>query len=138
MDRNFRLFTGGFPLPLYASHKRLLMEALQSDLRFLEEQGLVDYSLLMGLPEPIPAETKPSRANADTSRDGIRKRASVSGNELSSDRDSGAVVKVGVIDFLQVYNLKKMVESNVKRAGMIAGQLEPTVIDPVKYRCVHP
>jgi len=41
---------------------------------------------------------------------------------------------LGLIDFLQLYNVKKMIESNVKRAGMIAGQLEPTVIDPSGYR----
>ena len=37
----------------------------------------------------------------------------------------------GIIDYLQLYNYKKMFESHVKKA---AGQAEPTVISPKKYQ----
>ena len=42
---------------------------------------------------------------------------------------------VGIIDYLQLYNYKRMIESNVKKAGStITGQAEPTIIGPNKYR----
>ena len=38
-----------------------------------------------------------------------------------------------IIDYLQLYNTKKMIESTMKKAGMVTGQAEPTVISPSKY-----
>jgi len=100
LDRNYRLFTNGVPLPMEMPSKVNLLQALESDTGFLESSSVVDYSLLVGI--------------------------------CASEDDPH--IKAGLIDFLQLYNYKKMLESNVKKAGMIAGQLEPTVIDPSRYR----
>ncbi len=116
LDQNLRDFTGGLPVPLTRPAKETLILALESDTRFLEEQGVVDYSLLVGFPRALTGGAETDDAEA------------TSGEALY------AGLRVGIIDYLQLYTVKKMIESNVKRAGMIAGQLEPTVIDPAGYR----
>ena len=40
-------------------------------------------------------------------------------------------VSVGIVDYLQQYNYKKVIESNVKK---VTSTLEPTVVDPKTYR----
>ena len=49
---------------------------------------------------------------------------------------SGGRLRIGIIDFLQLYNYKKMIESVKGRNG--AGRLEPTVVDPASTRRALP
>ena len=95
------------------------MLALESDTRFLEEQDVVDYSLLVGFPRALAGGAESETAVVP---------------EPAPGEAQDTALRVGIIDYLQLYTVKKMIESNVKRAGMIAGQLEPTVIDPSGYR----
>ncbi|GBG33761.1 Phosphatidylinositol 4-phosphate 5-kinase 1 [Hondaea fermentalgiana] len=128
LDRNFRAYTNGVPLSMTPSAKRELRETIERDTEFLEHDEIVDYSLLLGIPARGP------RAPED--HWGMGLGGDDDGNEgvESGAEESAPVLQTGIIDFLQLYNYRKMIESNVKRAGMIAGQLEPTVIEPSNYR----
>ena len=116
MDRNFFEFTGGIPLPLHHDAKKLLSRAIDYDSKFFEDGGIVDYSVLIG----IPSTGKQLDSDAGTSN--------------GWNEETTPIIRLGMIDFFQQYNVKKMIESKVKQAGMIAGHLQPTVIDPAKYR----
>ena len=96
MDLNFREYMEGLPLTLTTESKQTLVKAIENDTHFLEACEIVDYSILVGVPKSAPGETK------------------------------NPILKIGLIDFLQRYNYKKMIESNVKKAGMIAGADQPT------------
>jgi len=52
---------------------------------------------------------------------------------VGMDEDSHHLV-VGIIDYLRQYDIIKKVERVGKSVGMIAGQAEPTVIQPPNYR----
>jgi len=41
---------------------------------------------------------------------------------------------VGIIDYLRQYDIIKKMERMGKSVGMIAGQAEPTIIQPSQYR----
>ena len=49
------------------------------------------------------------------------------------DDDSTELV-VGIIDYMRQYDIIKKMERMGKSVGMIAGQAEPTVIQPPNYR----
>ncbi len=49
------------------------------------------------------------------------------------DENSEEVV-VGIIDYMRQYDIIKRMERVGKSVGMIAGQAEPTVIQPTQYR----
>lgn len=49
------------------------------------------------------------------------------------DEDTQELV-VGIIDYMRQYDIIKRMERMGKSVGMIAGQAEPTVIQPVQYR----
>ena len=49
------------------------------------------------------------------------------------DENSQELV-VGIIDYMRQYDIIKRMERLGKSVGMIAGQAEPTVIQPVQYR----
>ncbi|CAK9099379.1 1-phosphatidylinositol-3-phosphate 5-kinase FAB1A (Phosphatidylinositol 3-phosphate 5-kinase) (FYVE finger-containing phosphoinositide kinase) (PIKfyve) (Phosphatidylinositol 3-phosphate 5-kinase type III) (PIPkin-III) (Type III PIP kinase) (Protein FORMS APLOID AND BINUCLEATE CELLS 1A) [Durusdinium trenchii] len=121
MDRNFQNYTNGLPLPLSEEAKALLVQAVQNDTEMLLSNDIVDYSMLLGIPKAAPERVKFDDTNEATA-------------SAENERGGQGVIKLGLIDFLQEYNYKKMIESSVKRAGMLAGQLEPTVIDPGAYR----
>lgn len=49
------------------------------------------------------------------------------------DEDNFEVV-VGIIDYMRQYDIIKRVERMGKSVGMIAGQAEPTIIQPSQYK----
>jgi 1-phosphatidylinositol-3-phosphate 5-kinase len=49
------------------------------------------------------------------------------------DENSDQVV-VGIIDYMRQYDIVKRMERMGKSVGMIAGQAEPTIIQPPQYR----
>ena len=101
LDVNFFEVYNGVPITVEKEDKELLKQATAFDTKLFEQSGIVDYSLILGIPK--------------------------------EDEESGEIV-LGIVDYLQLYNYRKMIESNVKQAGMIAGQLEPTVIGPTRYQ----
>ena len=48
--------------------------------------------------------------------------------------DERSELVVGIIDYMRQYDIIKKVERMGKSVGMIAGQAEPTVIQPQSYR----
>lgn len=100
LDVNFFEKRNGVPITVERADYDMLKQAIAFDTELLEQSGIVDYSLIMGIP---------------------------------NSTSSGTIV-LGIVDYLQLYNYKKMIESNMKKAGMIAGQLEPTVISPARYQ----
>jgi len=105
LDCNFTLYTNGLPVPLMPQSKQDLVAALKSDTKFLEEQGIVDYSLLVGIPF-----------------------------RNTEDENESPTIKLGLLDYLQFYTYLKAWESMGKKATMIAGLDEPTITDPATYR----
>eukprot|EP00510_Aplanochytrium_minuta_P000446 CAMPEP_0184008540 /NCGR_PEP_ID=MMETSP0954-20121128/2038_1 /TAXON_ID=627963 /ORGANISM="Aplanochytrium sp, Strain PBS07" /LENGTH=989 /DNA_ID=CAMNT_0026287677 /DNA_START=524 /DNA_END=3493 /DNA_ORIENTATION=+ len=119
LDVNFLETTGGIPLTLTESSKKYLKTAIQFDTLMLQRAGIVDYSLLVCIRKKIILP----KTIEDTKKE--------DGNQGKQDC---YVLRIGIVDYLQLYNYKKIVESSVKRAAMLAGQLEPTVIEPSSYR----
>ena len=101
LDVNFFETYNGVPLTVEKEDKELLRRATEFDTKLFEQSGIVDYSLILGIPK--------------------------------EGEESNEIV-LGIVDYLQLYNYRKMIESNVKKAAMIAGQLEPTVIGPARYQ----
>mmetsp|Transcript_15753 Transcript_15753/g.17834 ORF Transcript_15753/g.17834 Transcript_15753/m.17834 type:complete len:171 (+) Transcript_15753:278-790(+) len=106
LDVNFFETMEGVPITLSESAKTDLLEAIEFDTLMLQQAGIVDYSLLVMVPKGCE----------------------------SNDDDVIKQIRIGIVDYLQLYNYRKIIESSVKRAAMLAGQLEPTVIDPQSYR----
>jgi 1-phosphatidylinositol-3-phosphate 5-kinase len=48
--------------------------------------------------------------------------------------EEGKLVVAGIIDFLRQYDIIKRMERMGKSVGMIAGQAEPTIVQPTQYK----
>ena len=75
------------------------LNLLESDVGFLRDHGLIDYSLLVGIHFKQKGSTADYVANHIMSRDGA--------NE---------VYYIGIIDFLIKYHMKKKMEGNIRGA----------------------
>lgn len=82
-----------------------IVEQLQEDFKMLSKHNIMDYSLIIGIPFKM----------VQSSRVII----------ISSD------IRLGVIDILQKYNLKKIYEKNLK--SIIHKSIEISAADPVTY-----
>lgn len=88
--------------------KALFRRALRNDLAFLTAANVMDYSLLVGVSEPVP----------------------VSGSQKGDKANRRAGFRVRIVDFLGAWTLVKQLESSGKKA--IKSQA-PTVIPPHDY-----
>jgi 1-phosphatidylinositol-3-phosphate 5-kinase len=95
LDTNYNLERNGDPLSLRAPPNLDLFQALSSDSRFLSQNEIVDYSLLV----VMDVENK--------------------------------VIKVGIIDYLQNYNLTKKTEHLIKKFKNMGKN--PTIVKPNIY-----
>lgn len=107
LDVNFFEYFEGCPFILKSREVRDdLLEAIENDTQVLAKSGIVDYSLLLSV--PVQGEKR----------------------EKQGSRDTKTVMSAGIVDYLQQYNYKKLIESNVKKA---TSTLEPTVVEPETY-----
>lgn len=111
LDQNFREWTQGRPLGLPRIDLMYLEAAIWNDCQLLAKQQLVDYSLLMAVAEP-----------PDTGLDLERPETEALSGTLA----------IGIIDWLQPYNVFKWAETQYKTA-IQAGDEKPTVIPPPEY-----
>ncbi|MCO5566013.1 hypothetical protein L7F22_019688 [Adiantum nelumboides] len=100
--------------------KTQFQRALRNDLAFLTASNVMDYSLLVGVNEPM---------NASSSMNGNGKNnANLSSS--SSTSKNNPFFRVRIVDFLGAWTLVKQLESSGKKA--IKSQT-PTVIPPQDY-----
>ncbi|CAM9882635.1 unnamed protein product [Scytosiphon promiscuus] len=140
---------------LAAGCKKRLMAELRADADFLSGLGLMDYSLLVGIHHPnkvspskvkskvlaiplalLSAASKPVWATGcyvlgllpgGARRGGRRPQVGV-----YPGREPGVVYYMGIIDVLQRYNLKKILERGAK--GVVYNRHELSAVPPAEYR----
>ncbi|CAB1109704.1 unnamed protein product [Ectocarpus sp. CCAP 1310/34] len=136
---------------LAAGGKKRLMRELSADAEFLAGLGVMDYSLLVGIHRPcrpkssrllslplsvLSVASKPVWAAGcfalgiipgGARRGGRRPQVGV-----YPGREPGVVYYVGIIDVLQRYNLKKMLERGAK--GVVYDRHELSAVPPDEYR----
>jgi 1-phosphatidylinositol-3-phosphate 5-kinase len=96
--------------------------AVRLDANFFQEQR--------GVPLPLHPQAKETLASAVSNDAAFLASAGVVDYSLLVGVHEDSIT-AGIIDYLQLYNYKKMFESTVKKA---AGQAEPTVVSPRKYQ----
>lgn len=95
--------------------KRILLDAISLDTRFLSSQSIMDYSLLLGV---------------DT-RSSLLPSPNISEDKLDQERENGLLI-VGIVDAIGSFNLFKTIESRGKMVMNRGGDV--TVIPPDQYR----
>lgn len=83
--------------------RKSLLGALEADTRWLEDEGLLDYSILLGLAQKNGEDTRPE------SRYVVR---ALQLHDSSNDADVN-VVYVGIVDILTIWSAKKKAECAV-------------------------
>jgi 1-phosphatidylinositol-4-phosphate 5-kinase len=95
-------------LKLSEEEQRHLINSIKEDVDILQELGIMDYSLLVGVYEsPVQASSRYTIVSS-----------------------CGRVYNIALIDFLQRYNLSKKAEREVKR---FLSSDDPSAISPNKY-----
>lgn len=102
-----------------------LLEQLSSDSLFLSELNLMDYSLLLGVHEKDNYCTESGKFDIPDGMSTLCQFESKDGKTLYS---------VGMIDFLQEYNLKKKLERFFKIVLLCKDSEGISVINPRKYQ----
>ena len=92
LDENFFRFNNGHPLLLTEADKQQLTRALHNDTLFLQTIKVIDYSLLVGVVQPVAQD------------------ASAAG---TSQQERPTLI-VGVIDYCRQFNLLEKVEFHVR------------------------
>jgi hypothetical protein len=89
-------------IPLTESHREKVIEGLQRDVKFLAENNLMDYSLL------VATKTNTSETAGVETSDGLHKlvRRRLDGSEM--------VVRLAIIDWLQVWVCTKQIARAIK------------------------
>jgi 1-phosphatidylinositol-4-phosphate 5-kinase len=95
-------------LKLSEEEQQHLINSIKEDVDILQELGIMDYSLLVGVYEsPVQASSRYTIVSS-----------------------CGRVYNIALIDFLQRYNLSKKAEREVKR---FLSSDDPSAISPNKY-----
>ena len=110
------------------------MKQIEADSLFLRAMNIIDYSLIVFYVDK-------ERYKQEMELQGLNVSMDVS-NQLSSLRnlkESGMYYNVGIIDYLQPYNLKKILEKFFKRVKKLNPHLEMSTQDPDYYseRFIH-
>ena len=108
LDTNFLEDFNGEPLFFDFNVFQILLNALNNDSRFLKDEGVIDYSLL------IIFETDNNNKNEKKEENKIFK-----------------IIRLGIIDYLRKYTWDKQLESYGKK--FIHGFTNPTIINPDSY-----
>ena len=101
-------------IPITGSQKELLMKSVKADVAFLTQNGLMDYSLLVGVLE------QPSKGNSPSSPTSLRANIPI--------HTKDHVVLLSIIDYLQVWTAKKTVARMIK-----SFELNKATIPPPAY-----
>ena len=134
---------------------RSLLQQLSLDTEFLESWNLMDYSLLLGIRReclekntntPLITFPKKIRETCLSYLHGKKwsdRKARVKREPLHK-QDAGGIASVaedaiyflGLVDILQLWNMRKRVEQNLKRVAHFSTAVEPTFscTDPKNYR----
>jgi len=107
-DQNFREWTEGRPLCLVSRDLKYLEAAVWNDTMLLNNQNLIDYSLLLVAEERLGEQTL----------------------DLCTQTEPTRTLCLGIIDYLRPYTLVAEVESKAK---MLGGRAEVTVMKPAFY-----
>jgi len=95
-------------LPVSRRQKNLLMRVLTRDVEFLERHRLMDYSLVVGVKRNGKAIPIFSNPHTKFGNRGLKVEVGSTHNEEKK------TYHIGIIDFLQVWNLKKRVAKMIK------------------------
>mmetsp|Transcript_4009 Transcript_4009/g.12033 ORF Transcript_4009/g.12033 Transcript_4009/m.12033 type:complete len:603 (+) Transcript_4009:284-2092(+) len=107
-----------------------LFATLEEDTRFLEEKGIMDYSLLMGFSEVLPGE----KIHEDIYGEGERFAPWLFGYQMDSSQKMRVYrISLGIIDILQSFTLRKRAEYFSKTLRYCASD-SVSVNPPSRYR----
>jgi len=102
-----------------------LLRRMRSDSEFLRDQGIMDYSVLLGIEYNNPNETESSVGNL---RRFTRHRAH---SVLDKDR---RLYHISIIDFLQPFNRGKRMENWAKSTFFFKDSKRLSAVEPVWYQ----
>lgn len=108
------------------SAKELLLQVLERDVAFLSRHGFMDYSLLIA--ETSFLDQKLTNRILNMSKYGNSAKVIDHKGRLVVRGDNGKIYYFGIIDFLQKYTFRKVLETYIKRLMHDGG----------KISCVHP
>ncbi|KAL6064144.1 Phosphatidylinositol-4-phosphate 5-kinase [Balamuthia mandrillaris] len=120
---------GRFRMALGTERKARFVSLLQRDAEFLASFGIIDYSLLLGVHFLDREENEPVITPLSATQ---LKRAD--GGIFASDNDrmpKNAIYYCAIIDILQPYNTKKVLEHNMK--ALVYNKDGISVCSPQKY-----
>eukprot|EP00924_Labyrinthula_sp_SR-Ha-C_P014407 maker-scaffold_20-snap-gene-5.0-mRNA-1 protein AED:0.07 eAED:0.07 QI:0/0/0.5/1/1/1/2/34/328 len=102
-------------LPLTKVNKDILLEAIKHDTAFLQKWKLMDYSLIVGVVDKSTIENE----------DNLKSKFTTSA-ELYAGKDLHTVSFVGIIDFLQRWDVKKKIAKKIKMFERNKATVPPT------------
>jgi 1-phosphatidylinositol-4-phosphate 5-kinase len=97
-----------------AGAKKLLIDSLTEDAKFLRSQGLIDYSLLMGIhdgPPQIRKSEAGTRQPNGITEEGPHAALVYEGHNVVTVTDGERVAYVGIVDVLTPYGARKKAET---------------------------
>ena len=109
---------------------------MKKDVNFLQSKRLIDYSLLIIVIKKKKEEIKPFKYKDVSLKNHKNNRNNNSESNYSSLRSSKndeILYKFGIIDYLQVYNVKKKVEEFGKKFLNFDANLNISCQDPITY-----
>jgi hypothetical protein len=124
--KDLDLMTSGLTLSLGQRARKTLLRTLERDAVFLRSNGFMDYSVLVAI-EPI-GTTQPPEYQNRFEQTGVVSLLDQDKGKLVLSGGDGLIYHFGVIDFLQRYTFRKVLETFLK------GFLD----DASKISCVAP
>ena len=124
-------FPSVFQLNLDPSDEQLILDALESDSKFLSNQGLMDYSILIGI-EEIKSERKVSKLGLGIQSVKQSQDTSLQAYKFLS-KCQKFIYHVSIIDFLQTFTLKKKAELAYKATFKSAKVADISSMPPKEY-----
>ena len=109
---------------LGAQLRAAFVEQMAKDVKWLQDNNIMDYSLLLGI----------AQTDADsTEGGGSMQQLPYRGFSILSSVDAPYIYFLSIIDILQEYNLKKKAESSYKTKVLRRDPYELSAIEPIAY-----
>ena len=122
-------FQTRFRIKLGRAAKNEFLEILKKDCEWLENREIMDYSLLFGVHFNKKMKTNNNASNNNNNNN--NNNNGIKWSEGGIESTEGDIYYCGIIDILQMYNARKIIEKNVK--GLYYDKKELSVCSPKDY-----
>ena len=131
-DMDFLRFENNIKIP--NEYKERLAEAIARDSRFFRDHGIMDYSLILMKINRNAMERKKTETFGNLPPDIVYTDYFKNPlHSIMSIEEPGVYYHIGIIDYLQLWDIKKKLEKNTKILFKFDKNLDVSAQEPTKY-----